>query len=411
MNWLTNLLGGKPSKNDFAKMVLKMTAGSAKNDKPTYDAKAFAIRYFNEAGEETMAMNLSNIYADYCQTPKELRNQLLTNFISADFTEPETLHDAIVNIMARLQPRMFFEVMELNSSPNRQQSDGTDKVVHHYERLAEHFAITLVVDNPTTVYYLSNKTLEQWGTTFEEILPRAITNLTRITPEPFQRLQEGVYYSASGDTHDASRLLVLHRVQACRLKGRPVAFTPNRNTLIITGDNDREGLDRAIAVVYEALKEPRPMPVFPLILDDEKWQLWEVPDDHPCADDLHNLSMVSFGDLYGEQKGLLEKKFESEGKDVFVCPYEIMSPKDSKRYFSFGTWSKGVPTYLPESSQIALVSTAKGKPVVHCMATFKAVHSVMGEYMKRQDFYPTRYFVETFPNKEQLARIKELGEV
>ena len=415
MNWFKDLLGLKPSPEEFAKTVLKFITASGYPEltNPRYDAEQFAIVCSNDAGVVTATLNLGNAYDEYCRVPKAMRRQLLTAFFLNRYELPETLNEAIVNLIARLQPRIFFEGMKLRSAINTLNGGEKDEASNMpHKIIGEHFGVTLVHDCPSQVSYISQATLEKWGSSFEELLPRAVTNLTRLTPEPFQPLQDGVYYSHYADTHDCSRLLVTHRVQACRLKGRPVAFTPNRNTLVLTGEDDVEGLALSLKFVQEALKEPRPLPVFALILDGEEWQLWDVPAEHPCKDDLSNQMLISMADIYGEQKALLEKKFEKEGHDVFVASLTILSDEKVKRYFSICVWSEGVPTYLPESDRVVFVESIKGKPgKVLLTATFASVLSVMGDEMKFHDMYPPRYFVEKFPTAEQLERIRALGEV
>ncbi len=415
MNWFKDLLGMKPSPEEFAKTALKFIAASGHPEltNPRYDAEQFAIVCSNSAGEFTGALYLANAYDEYCRVPKAMRTQLLTDFFLNRSEMPETLNDSIVNIIARLQPRIFFEGMKLRGAIRTFNSDEKDEASNMPHKIVgEHFGLTLVHDSPSQVSYISAATLEKWGTTFEELLPRAVTNLTRLTPEPFQPLQDGVYYSHYADTHDCSRLFVMHRVQACRLKGRPVAFTPNRDTLVLTGEDDVDGLALSLKFVQEALKEPRPMPVFPLILDGEEWRLWDVPAEHPCKDELSNQMLISMADIYGEQKALLEKKFEKEEHDVFVASLTILSDEKVKRYFSMGVWSEGVPTYLPISDRVAFVASVKGTPEnVLLTATFASVLSVMADEMKFHDMYPPRYFVEKFPTTEQLERIRALGEV
>ncbi len=415
MNWFKDLLGMKPSPEEFAKTVLKLIAASGHPEltHPRYDAEQFAIVCSNDAGIVTATLNLGNAYDQYCRVPKAMRTQLLMAFFLNRSELPETLNDAIVNIIARLQPRIFFEGMKLRSAINTLNGGKEDEASNMPHKLVgEHFGLTLVHDSPSQVSYISQATLEKWGTTFEELLSRSVTNLTRLTPEPFQPLNDGVYYSHYADTHDSSRLLVKDRVEACRLKGRPVAFTPNRNTLVLTGEHDVEGLALSLKFVQEALKEPRPMPVFPLILEGEEWQLWDVPEEHPGKDELSNQILISMADIYGEQKALLEKKFEKEGHDVFVASLTVYSSEKAKRHFSMGVWSEGVPTYLPISDRVAFVASVKGKPGnVVLTATFASVVSVMGDEMKFHDMYPPRYFVERFPTSEEMERIRALGEV
>lgn len=69
MTWLNNLFGGKPSKNDFAKIVMKFLSASGTVNKLDYDADKFAIFDRDNDGEICCTFFLDNAYNDYCQVP------------------------------------------------------------------------------------------------------------------------------------------------------------------------------------------------------------------------------------------------------------------------------------------------------------------------------------------------------
>lgn len=275
--------------------------------------------------------------------------------------------------------------------------------------IGTHYCLSLVLDTPQSVMYLDEKTLQEWQTSFDELLPRAITNLAGLTPEPFQRIKQGLYYSDYADSHDASRLVVAHRVEECRVKGRPLAFTPNRNTLLITGENDPEGIGEALKIVEATRQDPRPMPVFPLVYEAGEWQLWQAPADHPCIIDLNKWRTFAMGDLYAEQRHVLEQKLQQENRDLFVASFTMVQRNDSQEVFSYATWTEGVNTLLPLTDSIAFI-VLRGKHEMILMAPRAIVQQVMGDAMQALDYYPPRLMVDTFPTNAQIEQMKTLTE-
>jgi len=87
------------------------------------------------------------------------------------------------------------------------------------------------------------------------------------------------YVSATNDAYDASRLLLPEFVRSLEVKGRPVALVPNRDTALVTGDDDLEGLKIITRIADEALDGPRPLSGLPLVFENDEWADWE-PTPH-----------------------------------------------------------------------------------------------------------------------------------
>ena len=120
--------------------------------------------------------------------------------------------------------------------------------------------------------------LDGWGVSFYEALEAARQNLTElkhgfIGPES----GEGVYLSASKDSYDASRLILTEIIRQFRLKGDPIAMIPNRETLVVAGSDDEDGLTAMISMVKDALTKPHPISGIALRLEGDEWTPW-LPD-------------------------------------------------------------------------------------------------------------------------------------
>jgi hypothetical protein len=432
LNWLSSILSGAPGKAKFAKIVCKFIADAEPEFTTHYYSDQFAIHKLDKNGNVAATLYLGNAYGDYCRAPRGKRKDVLAAYFTQAAPLLDSLHDSMPYILAHIQPRIFLEATRLsgeimvkkkvgtdgNSAPG--QSDG---VAFPSQPIGEHFVLLLVRDTPIQLMYLSDKIFGDWQTTLDELLPRAITNLARITPEPFQRVKHGVYYSHYRDNHDASRLLVKHRVEECRVKGRPLAFIANRDSLFITGEDDEEGIAVVLPMVAEVLTQPRSMPVFPLVYDGDNWRQYVVPAEHPHKTIIDNMVLTSLNEIYYNQKDLLDQKHQLECADVFTASFMLYQRNDSKAYFSCSTWSSGITTYLPECQFVGFVDwagalkegAAKGAKLqeekqgeVVLTVPWSVVKAVMGEYMQLLDCYPPRYRVVDFPTVEQLAQMREL---
>jgi hypothetical protein len=402
MSWLGNLFGGKPTHEQFSRIVQKVLREKGIEGDLVYDAQKFSIDVMTSRGLAQTFM-LGNAYDDYCRVPASERKNVLEGYLAPHAEVPATLNEAVTNVFPRVQMRSFFEQIALQSKIGL--LPAGDHALMPRRPLAERFAISLVFDSPFQVAYLANSKLKEWSTTFDELLPRAITNLERITPEPFQRLSDGLYYSQYNDTHDATRLLLNHRVTECRVQGRTIAAIPNRNRLFISGEDDHVALTKMIEMIEQSLQqESRSMPVFPLVFNGATWELWKVPANHPLKEKFDYFEALGMNEEYGAQKELLEALHEKEGSEFFVATFVAYQHKDGG-IMTCSTITKDVPTMLPKTEQVTFVRIEPSEVVA--TVPWEEAAQLLGERLKPVGLYPERYFVEQFPTDAECVRLKQ----
>src|SRR4051812_11770749 len=98
------------------------------------------------------------------------------------------------------------------------------------ESLGEHLVAALAYDWPEAVQSIAAEDLRRWGVTFDEAMEAAKQNLAEATLG-YTKVGEGLYAFLSGDSYDATRLLLVDRIGDLDVAGRPVAMVPNRDTL------------------------------------------------------------------------------------------------------------------------------------------------------------------------------------
>lgn len=380
LDWLT----GKPTKDTFAQQLMTgmRQAGDTRSMRYDRDDETIFV------GEDSR-INIHNMFIEHCQLSRDEREAHLQAMVRA-MLPPPPLPDEFDDASHDLRPRIWARAMFAQFEP--------DKAPPHHS-VGSHLIATLVYDLPHSVRTISDDELENWGVSYYEALEIAKEQLTRDN-FVFMSLDDSVHSASTGDTYDASRLLLVDLIRRLTVSGTPVAIVPHRDKLLLTGSDDIDGLRLILKMAEEEYREAaRPLCPLPLCLDDDQWVDWMPPEDHPLHRDFRDWELkVLFGD-YENQKPQLE---QVHGDDKFVASFLAMK-KDSGDLFSYSTWSKGVPTLLPKTQYVMFVDPDENRVVAK--GSWEVVHRIVGHLMRETDDYPLRYFVDDFPNEEQLAVI------
>jgi hypothetical protein len=144
-------------------------------------------------------------------------------------------------------------------------------------------SLDFVMDTPTTVNFLDRNALQRLGLSEDGLFERAMETLAKRTSGALAAVRPGLYRSTWQDDYDASRIMLPSVLEGLSLKGQPVAFVPDRSTLIVTGSEDAPNLLEAFALVRLAQKGgARPVTLEPLLLTSEGWTPW-LPDQSSSA--------------------------------------------------------------------------------------------------------------------------------
>ena len=138
----------------------------------------------------------------------------------------------------------------------------------------------LVYDLPEAMIMLQHDQLDSWGVTYYQALETALGNLAE-TEAAFRSIDDEVYVSATEDNYDASRMVVTELFGELQTNGSPVVMVPNRDCLLVTGNENVEGLQLMASLAKETLKQPRPMSGVTFCLDGDDWTPWLPRKAHP----------------------------------------------------------------------------------------------------------------------------------
>jgi len=386
----------KPSRDEFAQLVMGRLRETGMTGEISYDAEEFQI---SVAGKIQSTLFLGNAYQEYCSLSLEDRPNSLRRFVrgwlDAHKSTPEEYADIRPDILPAVRSRNFFESARL-----RMIISGDEDTYLQYQTLGDDLGLGLVYDMPDSMKPISNKELELWGVTFYEALEAARENIRELRPQMVGPKEgKGVYVFTTNDGYDSSRLIILDLIRQFQVKGDYIAMAPGREMLIVAGSEDTPGLEAMVVLANKAFVQPRAVSGVALRLVGDEWVSWLPEANHPLSDEFRKIRMLSTGQDYSEQKELLDRLHERTGEDVFVASYSVMQHKDTGQRISYCVWSKNTISLLPQTERIVL----GGEGQAPVMAPWEKVVEIVGDLMSPMGMYPERFLVEGFPTAGQLA--------
>jgi uncharacterized protein YtpQ (UPF0354 family) len=393
---------GPPNRDKFASLVMEGLRRAGEAREIVYDRQQFCLRVDDDHGQTA---NLVNLYGEFCSVPREQREAVVRNTVRSWFLSgkeiPDSYEDACYDLLPTVRSRSFIEftVLQLSNEGNR----GPN---WPYQIMGDHLALGLVYDLPQAMRSISQEDLDRWEVSFYEALEKSRENLAHLGEQVFVGIADRAYVSATGDNYDASRLILLDAIRQLTVQGEHVAMVPNRDTLIITGSDDDEGLAIMASLAEDAFRKPRPMTALAFRLEGDEWTPWQPQRACPAFKQFQALRAQSIGQEYTDQKDLLEKSLERQHDEVFVASFMAMRNSTTGEIISFCSWADGVPTLLPRTDRIAFIRE-ESEPI---LVDWEQAEQVVGHLISPQDIYPERVRVDDFPSPDEYARLKSMAE-
>jgi uncharacterized protein YtpQ (UPF0354 family) len=394
-----------PSKDRFAKQVIDAIRKAGEKDNIRYDREEFRL---TGEGQGRHICNLENIYREYCGANQQIRSILMRNFVRSWFAHekgvPESFEDVNPDLLPVVRARGYYEVTSLQL-----RAQGMNDAGCPYRPVAEHLAVGLGYDLPESIVQIRQDNLTTWGVTFEQALEAACENLRGVSDQGLQEAAPGVWRSPWHDNYDAARLMLLDMVRSYPVEGDPVVMTPNRDTLLLTGSDDVDGLTTMATLAEEAMGHARTVSGLAARLNGETWLPFLPTAKHPAFQKLKLLATRSLSQDYNAQKEALDTLYEkTEEDDVIVGSFSLMQHKDTGAVTSYTVWSESDDTLLPGTELVAFLGRrSEADAEVLGMFPWERVEAIVGSLMTRLEMYPPRWRVEAFPSAEQFARMKE----
>ena len=391
------LFGGNPSKDQFANLLLKEAKRAGIAAVFEYDPGEFVLK------QHGGLLFLGNIYASYCQANAGHKKRLLGNFLETlrISSRPEAFEEAKNNLVTVIREKALFIFTDL-----AQRIAGNGKGIHvAAEPITAWFCKTLVIDFPGAISSVGEDDLKKWNVGFEEAAEAGVQYLRNCTTPRFVP-ENGYFVGVWNDDYDSSRLLLAELFGHLPLEGDPVIVIPNRLTLMVTGSGQPDAIKAMLAKAENIVQTiARPQNPAPLVIRNGEIADFTVGKSSPVFNEVRRAFCLAALIYYQQQKELLDKLHEKNGKDLFVAKYTLNQLKDGS-YQSCAVWSKGVIALLPRTDVIMLYDPEKPEKErsLGFVAWDKLV-SLAGSLMLDAEMFPERYYVSKFPDEDQLKNL------
>jgi hypothetical protein len=282
--------------------------------------------------------------------------------------------------------------------------------------LAPGLSVFVVLDRGSSMAYVNREQLSKWGVDEPTILEAAQANLANhieeADVEPYDvEATYPTWHVTRDDSYESSRLALPGFLAGFRgrVAGTPLAIVPDRSTLIISGDGREEAVARLARLArQEFLAAPRAISPSVYTVDDAGQVVpLHLPESHPQHRAVEDGHRVLTATLYSDQADELQKRFESEGIDVFVASAGVSEDTRTGELTTWAVMPEGVETLLPEVDLVAFCG-GEGETFWQFMVPWKAVFELAPDCLERDAALdPPRWRTVNWPSKDALAKLRE----
>lgn len=395
------------SPDGFAERLIVDLAKAGDPRLAEYDSTGFLIRFRTE-GRETGYASLRNLYDEYLTHAGRDRDQFfrtaVRSMLASHKAVPDDYEDARADILVSVRNRSYFSFFELQG----QADNGNYQ--WPYQAIGEHLGVGIVYDLPEAMVMLQSVHLEDWGVSFYELLEDGLSNLGELAAT-FTTIDDHSYVSTTGDHYDISRILLPDLIQELEINGDPIILAPNRDRLLLTGSEDRRGIETVALVAERLLSHPRPMTGMAFRLCENEWQPWLPNQEHAAYAKLKTIAQRTAQTDYRDQCELLRNDLARRGSRLDVADYRVHGAGVKQPTISYSIWREGRDTLLPKTDRVCLLrhDEQTDHPLVESInVSWDDFYHVAGELLSDTDYYPSRTRTNDFPNSRQLAQLSRL---
>jgi hypothetical protein len=346
-----------------------------------------------------MRLFLGNLLHDLQHCRRADRPALLKRFLDGMLSPDNALPASYAQARALLMPviRRRGDIGIVALSTLAASGGASPQFVPASQPLVDDLVIALVCDRPTSMAYVNQHELTQWQVDFDQALADALDNL-RALPEHggWKQLGQGVWSGEWGDAYDSSRILLPDLLFRGVASGNPLVMVPTRETLLLAPANDVAAQLAMLASAGQALREsPRWCSTAIYQVVDGRLDVY-APQHPRVCESLRTLERDVAKSDHADQKALLDKAHERDGKDIFVASFAVME-KDG-RMLSCCTWTEGVSAgMLPKTDVVALVRPRGGEEFDFAIVDWETLWARHADLLREMPTFPTRYWIATFP--------------
>lgn len=317
-------------RRQFARMLIARLRQAGETRPIRYDPGQFSL----SPGDGSVSFLANHYQACQQQEAQESVIQAFVRMWSTVGQElPERFEDLHPDLLPVVRLRSHFELLSLRGKVTGEQFADVPRQI-----VGEHLAVALVYDRPESMQTITQDDLARWGVTFYEALEAAQRNLAGLK-YAMGGLKGGghhVYTSLTTDAYGSSRLLRLDLIRQLEVLGDPVAMVPARDSLLVTGTDDVDGLGVMAQFAEEARQQPRPLSGSIFRLQGDEWVPWLPERDHPRYQKFRTFQIQDLANEYAQQAELLRRLHEG----MFVARFTGMRNKESGEITSMCSWTR-----------------------------------------------------------------------
>ncbi len=392
---LFDRLRGDPRRR-FARQVLRAVQQSGVA-RAWADDEQFAIGYEREPGSSVAWLFLDNIFRECQGRDEEFVQHRIGALINAVVNQPP-LPETWDTVRDSLRPVLRSATFGLGAPASAKRLLARPALPYLREYV--------VIDTETAMAYVLTDSVAQWGVTADHVFATAHENLHARSSLPEDSAEDGpriMRFIDSGDDYFASMILLEGWLAglAPRVGGRPIAFVPDNNTLIVTND-DPTRLGALLELVereyHEAARSISPVAY---TVDGAAAVIpYPAGPGHPVRQRVHRATVMLAAAEYGAQKHWTEKAHERDGTDIYVAEFTVGQRADESR-FSYAVWPADVDTLLPQADYVAF---AKGEEEVFWVK-WASLTEFIG-LIPVEDMNPTRFRVSQWPDPSIVDKLR-----
>jgi hypothetical protein len=392
----------RPGKGRFARMMIDRLRATAAFSEIRYEPDEFELVC---EGESEGRLSLTNWYGMYCATAESNREELLANLIQGLRETHGAIRKEFKDVSQDLLPKIYSRCLFQSGALVPPSGVMADSELP-FRVLADALGATVVCDLPNSFRSVGKSDLTRWSVSFEEALDKACLNLRAISEGQFARPLPGVWRSPWRDNLDSSRLLLTDLIESVDVLGDVVAMIPNRDTLLLTGSEDDQGLANIAAIAENELNTPWPVHGAALRLESGIWVPFLPSPDHPVYERFRAFQFQSEGNQYEAQSRFLKTHYPNSQ----VATYMGLTERESGKSGSGCIWQDG-DLLLPRTEFVAGIRSSKQSADEYqsFLCEWERVSQIVGDLMEPLDVYPPRFRVRSLPSEEQFNALIEIA--
>ncbi len=296
-----------------------------------YDRHGFQIRFTADGDDVPTILELGPLLAVSGKSRREQIDRFVAGLLPADGL-----------------PRTWAEVRPLLRPVVRGGTPGAPLRRPVLPYLFEY----VVIDQPDTMTYVAPEQPAGWGVRAEEVFAAARANLSGAVLQGTATEPVVVRFVDDGDAYWTSHLLLEHWLErlAEQVGGAPVAFAPERGTLLVTADGSEHlrGLFAQAEEIYA--KSSRPITPMAYVSDANGCTVpYPAPAGHPLRHAVQRAERVLAVQEYTRQASHL-----AEGATGGTVADLQLIGSDQEGWRTRTFWEHDEPVLLPAADEVQL---------------------------------------------------------